>query len=97
MSSTNPISRTHDSFFPKIKSNLEVDEETKIKNFAKPKSGSNSSVNLIASQVRLEDVISLTMISSRLKKVLHVPNFEICVVTVINIITLRKSLCHQEK
>ena len=77
------ISRTHESFFPKIKRNLEVDEETKLKNFSKPRSGSNSVVNIMSSNVKIEDVISLSYIpNTKLKKVLHVPNFDIFLITV---------------
>jgi hypothetical protein len=88
---TNSISKTHDSFFPKIKSNLEPDEETKLKNFSKPKSGTNSSTNIINFQIKLEDTVTISLINNNLKKIFYVPSFEIFLVKEIYI-TNRKSV-----
>jgi hypothetical protein len=69
-------SRTHESFFPKIKNSFEskdklVNIETGLSNFK--------------NMIKLEDGITLSSINKnqiRIKKFFHIPNFEIYIIKV---------------
>jgi len=87
------ISRTHDSFLPKIKKNLDENEYEKNNNIltefnydAKDLYSRNLEKNKNP-KIKLEDGISINIIKShgekRIKKFLHIPDFEIYIIKVI--------------
>lgn len=86
------VSRTHESFLPKIKKSLNEDEERNKENLL---SESNKQHQFALSQnterprkvrIKLEDGISLNIVKShgekRIKKFLHIPDFEIYIIKV---------------
>ena len=82
--STN-VSRTHESFFPKIKNSFEIDQ---AENSINKKSNSNNTTgtNLFQS-LRLEDGVSLNILkntkNSKIKMFFHASSFEIFIIKVI--------------
>ena len=87
------VSRTHESFLPKMKKNLNGDEERNNFNLL---SEFNNQQEYALSQnaerprkvkIKLEDGISLNIVKShgekRIKKFLHIPDFEIYIIKVI--------------
>jgi hypothetical protein len=86
------ISRTHDSFLPKMKKNLEENEEVKNEiiltefNYDGKETYSGHIEKNKNPKIKLEDGISINIIKShgekRIKKFLHIPNFEIYVIKV---------------
>lgn len=86
------ISRTHDSFLPKLKKNLDDNEDGKNNNIltefnydAKEIYSRNLEKNKNP-KIKLEDGISINIIKShgekRIKKFLHIPDFEIYIIKV---------------
>lgn len=84
-SSTN-VSRTHDSFFPKIKNSFEMDQSA-IENLGDKKSNSSNNTSTpLPANIRLEDGISTNLIKCskdiKVKNFFHVPSFEIYTIKV---------------
>lgn len=82
--STNSISRTHDSFFPKIKNTFDI-EEDKDKNYNKKSNSSNTTSNFV-NNIRMEDGISINILKNignlKIKKFFHIPSFDIYIIKV---------------
>jgi hypothetical protein len=73
------VSRTHESFFPKIKNSFEIEQSDSCEK-QKYNSNGNTTINLY-NNIKLEDGITLNLIqntsNTKTKLFFHVPNFEI--------------------
>lgn len=84
INTTTSTSRTHESFFPKIKNNFEMDQTESATN--KKSNSNNTTGTLTLQHIKLEDGVTLNIFKStknlKIKMLFHVPSFEIFIVKV---------------